>query len=91
MSEFVYTVPPSYDGETMQTFLRRECGLSWRMVVKLKRVPGGMTADGVPLRTIDRLAVGQTVRVQMPEDAVKIAGEDMPLSVVYEDAYFLVV
>ena len=91
MGEFTYLVPPAYDGETMQTFLRRECGLSWRMVVKLKRVEGGMTADGVPLRSIDRLKAGQTVKVTMPEDTVRIEGSDTPLSVVYEDDEVLVV
>lgn len=91
MGQFEYTVPPAYDGRTMQDFLRRECGLSWRMVVKLKQVPGGMTADGKPMRTIDRLAAGQTVRVQMPEDAVKIEGADMPIDAAYEDEHILIV
>ncbi len=91
MTEYRYTVPAAYDGETMQTFLRRECGLSWRMVVKLKRVEGGMTADGKPKRSIDRLRVGQTVVVRMPEDAVKIEGADIPLDVVYEDDHLLVI
>lgn len=91
MSKFEYVVPPEYDGQTMQNFLRQSCGLSWRMVVKLKRVEGGMTADGRPMRSIDRLAAGQTVCVQMPEDAVRIEGEDMPLSVVYEDDHLLIV
>ena len=91
MTEYRYTVPAAYDGETMQTFLRRECGLSWRMVVKLKRVEGGMTADGEPKRSIDRLRVGQTVVVRMPEDAVKIEAADIPLDVVYEDDHLLVI
>ncbi len=91
MTVYRYTVPAAYDGETMQTFLRRECGLSWRMVVKLKRVDGGMTADGQPMRSIDRLRAGQTVEVRMPEDAVKIEGVDIPLQVVYEDDHLLVV
>ncbi len=91
MTEYRYTVPAAYEGETMQTFLRRECGLSWRMVVKLKRVDGGMTADGQPMRSIDRLHAGQTVVVRMPEDAVKIEGADMPLVVVYEDDHLLVI
>lgn len=91
MAEYVYPVPPECDGQTMQTFLRQHCGLSWRMVVKLKRVEGGMTADGCPLRSIDRLRAGQTVRVRMPEDAVRIEGADMPLDVVYEDADLLVI
>ncbi len=91
MTVYRYTVPATYDGETMQTFLRRECGLSWRMVVKLKRVDGGMTADGQPMRSIDRLRAGQTVEVRMPEDAVKIEGADIPLKVVYEDDHLLVI
>lgn len=91
MGQFTYTVPAAYDGETMQTFLRRGCGLSWRMVVKLKRVEDGMTADGQPRRSIDRLRAGQTVVVRMPQDAVRIPGADMPLDVVYEDDELLVV
>lgn len=91
MGIFTYTVPPEYDGETMQTFLRRACGLSWRMVVKLKRVDNGMTADGVRMRSIDRIRAGQTVVITMPDDAVRIEGADMPLAVVYEDEHILVI
>ncbi len=91
MPDLTYIIPPEYDGEMLQTFLRRECGLSYRMVVKLKRVENGMTLDGKPWRSIDRVGAGQTVRLRMPEDAVRIEGVDMPLSVVYEDDHLLVV
>lgn len=91
MAEYSYIVPPEYDNETMQNFLRRQCGLSWRMVVKLKRVENGMTADGTPMRSIDRLRSGQTVIIRMPEDDVRIEGADIPLDVVYEDADILVI
>lgn len=91
MADYVFEVPADWDGATMQSFLRQHCGLSWRMVVKLKRVEGGMTADGVPLRSIDRLRAGQMVRVQMPEDTVRIEGANLPLTVVYEDAHVLVI
>lgn len=91
MPELTYIVGAEYDGEMLQTFLRRGCGLSYRMVVKLKRVPNGMTVDGRQWRSIDRVNAGQTVRLRMPEDAVRIEGEDMPLSVVYEDDHLLVV
>ncbi len=91
MPELTYIVPPEYDGEMLQTFLRRACGLSYRMVVKLKRVENGMTLDGKPWRSIDRVNAGQTVRLRMPEDAVRIEGAEMPLSVVYEDDHLLVV
>lgn len=91
MAELCYTVPPAFDGDTMQNFLRRDCGLSWRMVVKLKRVERGITLDGVPVRTIDRIKAGQTVRLRMLEDTVRIDAVDMPLAVVWEDDNLLVV
>lgn len=91
MAKLTYIVPPAYDGDTLQNFLRKDCGLSWRMVVKLKRVDRGMTADGVPLRSIDRVRAGQQVVLTMPEDAVRIEGVEMPLNIVYEDGDLLVV
>ncbi len=91
MPDLTYIVPPEYDGEMLQTFLRRECGLSYRMVVKLKRVPNGMTLDGKQWRSIDRINAGQVVGLKMPDDAVRIEGVEMPLSVVYEDDHLLVV
>ena len=91
VGQFTYTVPPDYDGEMLQTFLRRACGLSWRMVVKLKRVDNGMTVDGEQKRSIDRIATGQTVVITMPDDAVRIEGTDMPLDVAYEDEHILII
>lgn len=91
MAKLTYTVPTAYDGDTLQNFLRRDCGLSWRMVVKLKRVEQGMTIDGVPARTIDRVKEGQTVTLRMPEDTVRIEGMDMDLDVVWEDDNLLVI
>lgn len=91
MQQLTYTVPPEFDGEPLQNFLRRGCGMSWRMVVKLKRVERGMTADGCPMRTIDRVRKGQTVVLCMPEDTVKIEPIELPLDVVYEDDALLVI
>ena len=91
MQELLYTVGEAADGQTLQTFLRRDCGLSWCMVVRLKQRPEGMTVDGHPARSIDRVTAGQTVRLLLPEDHVKIEGVDLPLDIVYEDASLLVV
>ena len=91
MATYEYIVPPEYDGEMLQTFLRRGCGLSYRMVVKLKRVENGMTLDGKQWRSIDRVNAGQVVRLKMPDDHVRIEGADMPLAVVFEDEDILVV
>lgn len=91
MQEMCFVVPAAYDGQAMQQFLRRGCGLSWRMVVRLKTVENGMTADGVRKRTIDPVYAGQCVRLRLPEDQVRIEPVDAPLQVVYEDEYVLVV
>ncbi|MCL2487396.1 MAG: RluA family pseudouridine synthase [Oscillospiraceae bacterium] len=91
MQKLVYTIPESYGGCTVQQFLRGCAGLSWRMVVKLKRVPGGITLDGRPVRTIDRVGAGGRLVLLLPEDTVRIDGVDLPLDVVYEDPYLLVV
>ena len=91
MGELRFTVPAAYEGDTVQNFLRRDCGLSWRMVVKLKQVERGITADGEPVRTIDRLKAGQEMVLRLPEDTVRVEPVDLPLHVVYEDEYLLVV
>lgn len=91
MRELVYTVPESCEGTTVQTFLRRTCGISARLLARLKRVELGITADGVHIRSVDRLRAGQTVRLRLPADAVRVEGADLPLAVVYEDESVLAV
>ena len=91
MRELTFIVPPSFDGATMQQFLRQECGLSWRMVVRLKRVELGMTADGEPKRSIDPIREGQTVVLRMPEDTLHVEPMDLPIAVTFEDEHLLVV
>ncbi len=91
MEEWRYTVTPAYDGATVQTFLRRELGMSSRMVVRLKFKEDGITVNGVRLRSIDRVYAGQTLVLRPPQDEVHIDGIDLPLTVVYEDNDLLVV
>lgn len=91
MPILTYTVPSAFDGATMQSFLRRGCGVSARLLAKLKRVENGVTADGILTRSVDRVRAGQVVRLRMPEDVLRVSPIDLPLSVVYEDADVLVV
>ena len=91
MQELTYLVPPEYDGQPAGTFLRRYCGLSWRMVVRLKNAEQGITADGVWRRTIDPVYAGQRVTLRWAEDTLRIEGIPGDLQVVYEDDQLLVV
>lgn len=91
MRTLLFTVPAAYDGQPVQNYLRRECGVSWRLLVRLKRTDNGITADGNPVRSIDRLSPGQTIALQIPEDDVRVEPIPMPLAVAYEDEDLLVV
>ncbi len=91
MGELKFTVPPEYDGETVQTFLRQYHGFSWRMVVRLKHTENGITVDGQLRRSIDRIRAGEQLVLRLPEDAIRVEEADLPLNVVYEDDSLLVV
>lgn len=68
MRTLSFTVPPEYDGARGSAFLRGCCGLSYHTVLALKQVPDGVTADGMLLRTIDRVRAGQRVVVTLPPE-----------------------
>ena len=46
MPGLTFTVPAEYDGATVQTFLRRGCGFSSRMLARFRQVEDGILADG---------------------------------------------
>lgn len=91
MGELFYTVSDKYDNATVQTFLRRGCGVSARLLARLKRVDNGITADGIHVRSIDRLRAGQRIVLRMPPDIPRVEGVEIPLLVVYEDEDVIVV
>ena len=59
--------------------------------MRLKHNDGGITVDGERRRSIDPVYAGERLRLCFPEDAVRIDGADIPLSVAYEDDAVLVV
>ncbi len=91
MREWIYEIPPAYDGAQVQVFLRQELKMSWRTVVRLKHAEGGITVDGQRRRSIDPVYTGERLVLRFPEDAVRIEGVEMPLAVVYEDEALLVI
>lgn len=90
MRTIVYRVPPSYDNTTVQTFLRRGCGVSSRLLAKLKQVENGITVNGQLIRSVDRVKTGQELVLILPEDTLRVEAADLPLTVVYEDEDVLV-
>lgn len=84
-----YSVPQSYDGCKLVSFLRGSCGISSRLLASLKYT--GIFLNGVPARTIDRIHTGDCVRVVMPEEESTVEPIKSELDVIYEDKDILVI
>ncbi|MBQ1553888.1 MAG: RluA family pseudouridine synthase [Clostridia bacterium] len=91
MPQLTFTVPAENDGISVYNFLRAKCGVSYRLIKKLKRVPMGLTANGVHIRTIDPLRGGDIVALNIPEDDNPTLPNALPIDIVYEDEHIAVI
>ena len=73
MSDRLYfSVPDECDNMLAQRFLRDKCGLSARIITRLKREKDGILMDGKILRTIDCVQSGKTVSIAIPDEKCEI-------------------
>lgn len=86
-----FTVPPEYDGKKAVTFLRSRCGVSSRLVGKLKKVEDGITVNGIRIRTIDKLHAGDTIAICIHDEGNAPEPLEAPLDILYEDSDVLVI
>lgn len=86
-----FVIPPEYDGVKTVTFLRSRCGVSSRLVGKLKKEEDGITLDGERVRTIDRLKAGAVLAVNIPDDGNAPEPVSCPLDIIYEDSDIIVI
>lgn len=85
MRELAFTVSAEDNGLTALDFLRKH-GFSRRSVTKLKQ-SGGITRGGELLRTVDRVNVGDGIRVVMDDSASENVepNPDIRAAAVFED------
>lgn len=86
-----FTVPPELCGIRVKSFLRGYCGVSVRLLARLKRTPMGIAVNGAHATAVDLLRAGDTLRITLPEDQKQQPARDLPLDIVYEDEDVLVV
>lgn len=86
-----FTVSPEYDNILAQRFLRDVCGLSARIITRLKREKDGIMMDGKILRTVDRVHSGMTVSIALFDEKCEIEPTEGSLDIAFEDEHFLVV
>ena len=79
-------------GERLDAFLARCAEDLSRSAAQKLIVDGLVTRNGKPGKKNDKLTVGDAVSYEIPEPkAVDIAPKEMPLDIVYEDDYLLVI
>lgn len=91
MRTLTFTVPAEYEGCRLKGFLRGYCRVSARLLVKQKRVPGGLCVNGSPSTAITLLHAGDSVSLNLPEEEGTPIPSEVPISILYEDEDLLAV
>ncbi len=86
-----FTVPDNLDNISVKTFLRRNCGVSARMISRLKREKNGILRDNKNLKTIDILHKGDIIILNLPDEENTVVPVKGDLVIVYEDEYLIVI
>ena len=89
--ELSFVVPDSLDGVKAETFLKKSCGVSARMITRLRRETSGILRNGEVLRTIDILRAGDIIVLRLPAEKNNIEPVQGELSVLYEDEWLIVI
>ncbi|WP_336788089.1 RluA family pseudouridine synthase [Paenibacillus sp. MMO-177] len=79
-------------GKDIRTVLERKLGVSRSLLSRLKLTQYGITINGVRAYTTAKVTEGDLVAIRMEEEVSEdILPQDLPLSIVFEDDYLLVV
>lgn len=91
MEPLRFVVPAHWDGSLLKHFLRREAGVTARLLARLKRVEGGIRLNGEPVYVIVTIHTGDVVELFPPAGETEAPPENLPFPVLYEDAHLLAV
>ena len=91
MRTLEYIIPEKFHGKTVETFLRGHIKMSLALFRSQKRVPDGITLNGVHTRSVDKISAGDILRVNIPDDERASIPSDYPLDIIYEDDDILVI
>ena len=87
-----FTVPPDCGGMNAKWFLKSRCGLSTRMITRLKREKDGIMMNGKILRTVDPVEAGAEILLHLPQEENSflepVQGE---LDILFEDNHLLII
>lgn len=89
--DFEHEVKKDDEGLLIKGLLKRERGVSTRLMRRMRYGDGGIFMNGKPAKLIDPVNVGDLVQVQFPIEKSDFEPENIPIDVVYEDESILAV
>ena len=90
MEKLVIEVTDIVGEMKLSDYLKRNCGFSGALITKVKY--GGVSVSGETVTMRKAVKVGDIIEISLPEEKnEEIAPVDIPLNIVYEDEYILVV
>ncbi len=84
-----FIVPENLDNISVNTFLRKECNVSARIIAQLKREKDGILRDNKKIKTIDKLNAGDKVVLNLPDEENNISAVKGELNILYEDDFII--
>ena len=70
---------------TLENFLVGKKGVSKRLLTKLKRQEGGITRDGVTIRSIDTVSAGDRIILSMEDDSFLEPNGSLDVPIAFEN------
>lgn len=83
-----FKISGEYDGVSVKEYLRKVLGLSGRTLISLKKIPEGITRNGILARTVDILKEGDILELVFDQKGNDLSFEKSPFPVLYEDNFF---
>lgn len=89
--DFEHKVKKGDEGLLIKGLLKRERGVSTRLMRRMRYGDGGIFMNGEPAKLIDPVKEGDLVQVQFPIEKSDFEPQPIPVDVVYEDESLLAV
>lgn len=87
-----YKITEAFDGKKAEQFLRKQLGMSARVIKDVKFAENGLVLNGKRVRTIDLLHTGDKFTITFPDDSGEMFEPlKFPLEILFEDEDFLIV
>ncbi len=87
-----YKIKDDFDGKKVEHFLRKQLGVSARVIKDVKFSENGLMLNGERVRTIDPLHTGDVFTITFPDDVGEMFEPlPFPLEILFEDEDFLIV